>query len=445
MKQRKIMIHKGQIIFIFLGLIWCFICYGYLFNSGWWMNKGALSPMEFVGGIGGLCLPLIVLFLISAYFDRNEYLEKQSRQMRSYLEALLYPEEAGEVYTKDLTKALREQITEFRSVYSGVNQHTDKVRDNLQRWIEGLNKLVQTVDTQTVGTIQKMATHIQKLAEISHQSNQQAQETTTVLAGQADIVHSVSTEAKEDLAMLRQNLAQEVTNIQKLLATFDGVRHEMGEKIHQCDKVMQVMTENTLRLSEVLTGYEKIAAVSHELQTIQKQMEQSGDALEKRASHLKLILGQLHGDMSLVSQGLQAHTVALEKHLNMKGVQQKNFLDEASGIVQQLQEYSIDLAHLFTPKKEEELWQKYHQGDKTIFMRHISTELKKAQVQKVRHLFQQNIAFQTAVSRYMTTFEQMTVQAKANTGESPLLEILIGSDIGRLYMVLVQIIKGEIK
>ena len=94
--------------------------------------------------------------------------------MRAFLDELIYPTEEGATYTKELTEALRKQIIEFKEVYAGVNQHTDKVRDNLQRWIEGLTKLVQTVDTQTVATVQKMADHIQKLAQISHQSNQQA-------------------------------------------------------------------------------------------------------------------------------------------------------------------------------------------------------------------------------------------------------------------------------
>ncbi len=444
MKKQKIFFHKGQIIFIFLGLIWCFVCFQYLKNSGWWVQRAVLSPMEFVGGIGGLCLPLVLLFLISAYFDRNSYLEKQSRQMRAYLDELIYPTEEGAIYTKELTKALREQIIEFRSVYAGVNQHTDKVRDNLQRWIEGLNKLVQTVDRQTVEAVQKIATHIQKLAEITHQSNAQAHETTTVLAGQADIVHSVATEAKEELTDIRQSLNKEAESLKHILTCFESARQEIGQKMVQCEKMAEVMTQNTLRMGKTLEGYEEIKEVAKESQQIQKQMVLAGENLESRAMHLKNILGQMHGDMSLVAQGLQSHTLALEKHLDLKKSQQQDFLKQASMISKQLNNFSVDLARLFTPKNEEELWQAYQAGDKTVFMRHVQKELKQTQIQKVRRLFRENIAFQTAVESYMKTFEQMTLQASENAGESPLLEVLIGSDIGRLYMVLAQMIKGEV-
>ena len=445
MKKQKINIHKGQIIFIILGLIWCFVCYNYLINSGWWHHRVSLSPMEFVGGIGGLALPLVVLFLISAYFDRNEYLEKQARQMRSYLDELIYPTQEGEVYTKELTAALREQIKEFRAVYTGVNQHTDKVRENLQRWIEGLNKLVQTVDSQTVGAVQKIANHIQKLAEITHQSNQQARETTTILAGQADIVHSVAMDAKEELTSVRQNLNQEAKEIQNILTCFEKARQEIGTKMAQCSKMAEVMTENTLRMGKTMDGFDEMKKLTQEAQKVQKQVDQAGNTLEQRAGRLKLILGQMHGDILMVSQGLQAHTQSLEKNLEMKQLQNQDFLKQATSLIEQLQKYSIDLAHLFTPKNEEELWQKYHAGDKAIFMRHLGKELKKAQKQKVRQLFKDNMDFQVAVQQYMKTFEQMTLEASENAADSPLLEVLVGSDVGRLYMVLAQIIKGEEK
>ena len=42
----------------------------------------------------------------------------------------------------------------------------------------------------------------------------------------------------------------------------------------------------------------------------------------------------------------------------------------------------------------------------------------------------------------MQAFEQMTYEAKENSSGTPLLGVLIGSDVGRLYMVLAEVIKG---
>ena len=155
--MQKIFFRKGMIFFWIVALMWGAFVVNYLQISGWWQARGTLSPMEVVGGLGGLAMPLILLFLVASFFDRSERVEREARKVRSFMEELIYPSEEGAVYTQELTANLAKQIKEFRSVYTGVTEHTDKVKENLQRWIEGLNKLVKTVDTQTVSAVQKMA------------------------------------------------------------------------------------------------------------------------------------------------------------------------------------------------------------------------------------------------------------------------------------------------
>ena len=150
----------------------------------------------------------------------------------------------------------------------------------------------------------------------------------------------------------------------------------------------------------------------------------------------------MQGDMNLVAQSLNAHTESLEKHLNLKEKEKKDLLVEASAIVGQLQQFSVELAHLFSPKNEESLWKKYYAGDKAVFMRHLKEEIKATKAEKVRKLYRENVAFQSVVNHYMQAFEQMTYEAKETAPDNPLLGVLIGSDVGRLYMVLAEVIKG---
>ena len=116
---------------------------------------------------------------------------------------------------------------------------------------------------------------------------------------------------------------------------------------------------------------------------------------------------------------------------------------EASEITAKLQQFSISLAQLFSPKNEEELWHQYYAGDKAVFMRYLAQNIKKAKADKIRQLFKQDALFQSNVVNYMRTFEQMTHQATENASDNPLLAVLIGSEVGRLYMVLAEVLKGE--
>ena len=182
--------------------------------------------------------------------------------------------------------------------------------------------------------------------------------------------------------------------------------------------------------------------IGEQAQKTNKEVVLLSETLEKRTKSLRTVLNQMQGDMNLVAQGLNAHTKALENHLNLKEKQNQDLLVEASSIVGQLQQFSVELAHLFSPKNEEELWKRYYAGDKAVFMRHLRDEIKITKAEKIRKLYRENMAFQTTVNHYMQAFEQMTYEAKENSADTPLLGVLVGSDVGRLYMVLAEVIKG---
>ena len=440
--MKKILFKKGLLFFWCFTIGWGLFSLNYLMISGWWQNRGNLSPMEVVGGLGGLAMPLVILFLIASYYDRSERVEAEAKKIHSFMEELIYPSEDGAVYTKELTNELRNQIKEFRSVYTGVTEHTDKVRENLQRWIEGLNKLVKTVDTQTVNTVQKMADHIEKLAKITHQSNQQSEQTTTLLAGQADILKDITHKTNAIMATFSKELNAEIQEVQNLAHAMEVAREQISSSEEGSQRIVKTLSENTGRLEQTLSQYDSLREMEKQAAQTNKEIVLAGENVQIQVHALQNVLKQVQGDMTLVARGLNAHTEALEKHLNLKENQRHDLLVEASNIVTQLQQFSVELAHLFSPKNEEQLWKRYYAGDKAVFMRHSREEIRLAKAEKIRKLYRENIAFQGTVDHYMKAFEQMTYEAKENAPDSPLLGVLIGSDVGRLYMVLAQIIKG---
>ena len=440
--MKKLILKKGRIFFWIFAFGWGGFVLNYLAVSGWWQTRGTLSPMEVVGGIGGLAMPVLILFLVASYYDRSERVETEAKKMRIFMEELIYPDEEGAVYTKELTNELRNQIKEFRSVYTGVTEHTDKVRENLQRWIEGLNKLVKTVDTQTVGAVQKMADHIEKLAKITHQSNQQAEQTTTLLAGQADILKDITHKTNAIMAGFSKELNAEIQEVQNLAHAMEVARGQIMSSEGDSAKIVKALTENVGRLEQTLAQYGSLGEIEKQAEKTTKEVALTGEKVQLQTRALQSVLNQMQGDMTLIAQGLNAHTEALERHLNLRENQKHDLLIEASSIVTQLQQFSVELAHLFSPKNEELLWKRYYAGDKAVFMRHLREEIRMAKAEKVRKLYRENISFQSAVNHYMQAFEQMTHEAKESAPDSPLLGVLVGSDVGRLYMVLAQVIKG---
>ena len=99
------------------------------------------------------------------------------------------------------------------------------------------------------------------------------------------------------------------------------------------------------------------------------------------------------------------------------------------------------MAHIFTPRSEDMLWKKYYDGDQAVFMRHITKTIKSTQHKKMWQLYEENTDFRLAVTRYMAEFEGMTKKAQEGEDSKLLMSVLIGSDVGRLYMVLADMMK----
>ena len=115
-------------------------------------------------------------------------------------------------------------------------------------------------------------------------------------------------------------------------------------------------------------------------------------------------------------------------------------MKDARLILEHLSTFSIDIVHVFTPKAEEEQWKKYYAGDNAAFMRYLITALPKEKADGFKKLYQENSTLRVAVMRYMSEFDALAVKAKTNEKKDVLLPVLIGSDAGRLYMILKQVL-----
>jgi hypothetical protein len=61
----------------------------------------------------------------------------------------------------------------------------------------------------------------------------------------------------------------------------------------------------------------------------------------------------------------------------------------------------------------------------------------------MKELYQLNVHFKSAVDRYMAAFESMTQMMDKGDESKLLMSVLVGSDVGRLYMVLMNMLKGN--
>lgn len=481
---------KGAIIASVFSIIWFFFVVDYLLSSGWWASRGDLSPAEFVGGTCGLLLPIVLAGLVAAYFDRSALLSYESQTLQSYLNELVYPSEEGAVYTKTLTDALREQIKEFRTVFAAVQKQTNQVRGDLKQWIDDLSTIINHVDTQTINSVKEIAAHIHALTAATEQANTQAQQASTLFAEQANVLQQVTEQTLQVVGSLSQSLSMNASEMKEIQEAIQNANDKTQTAVERAQEITTLLESQSKRITGAIDVYETSATEQNarlfgNLEKVLSVFKAHGDMLEQevektanrvrvieatfaqnakglfevadeavtqmgdvgvlfdeKANRMQQTVGVIKEDMEKLSQTLvqNAKDLDIQTGGKLKRQASEDFLKEAKIILDRLQTFSVDMAKLFAPKVEEQLWQKYNNGDKAAFMRHITKELSSGQVKKIKELHKNNAEFKKAVAHYMSEFEGMTKAAKQNDADL-LMSILVGSDVGRLYMVLADIFR----
>lgn len=482
---------KGAVIASVFSFIWFVFIIDYLLSSGWWAGRGDLSPAEFVGGACGLFLPIVIAGLVAAYFDRSAQLTYEAQTLQSYLNELVYPTEEGAVYTKTLTDALRTQIKEFRSVFEQVQQQTNQVRDDLKGWIADLGTVINHVDTQTIESVKEIASHIHALTEATQLANEQAQQASTLFAEQASILQRVTGQTVEAVNTLSTSLGMNIEDIKNTTHAIETTNERTASALETAETVVSNLQSGSKKIEQAIENYEQSAKqqnarlfgnlekvlsvfkahgaildqevekTANRLRVVENafaenaktlysaaddavfHMNEVGVSFDTKAKKVQDTLTIIKSDMADLSHSLieQAKELDTRTGGKMQKKATEDFLHEGKIILDRLQSFSVDMARIFSPKAEETLWQRYNNGDKTAFMRHITRELSAAQIKKIKELLKTDAEFKLAVSRYMAEFEGMTKAAKAEGENNLMMSVLIGSDVGRLYMVLADITK----
>ena len=418
-KKKEKSVWIGHYVFIALSILWgIFALYGFA-TYGWLSRFSDMTPAEMVIQMGALLFPITVFYLLGNYIDRNQLASMEMASAKAYLEELVYPSDLGAKRVQELNSDLKQQIQLFRSSFSEVTKQTNLVRDNLNDWIEDLNKIIVHMDEQT----KNMANYVQQLGVAAATAEEQSVRAGHNLATQADILMKVTDETKNCLENTAKQLKTQT--------------EEIGQNVHAVAQAEKNIT-NTLDKSSKWIG-----SLSENTQKIEKAMKTTDVMQGFLADTDKVLLRfkEIGTTLDMRLKALKQHKTDNLPQLNEVPVtfSAKEFTERMQQILDKLQGLSVEMMSVFELKDEEELWNQYYAGDKAVFMRHIKGMLSQTKHQKILDAALLNPAFQKNVTTYMNTFEDLT----RGMENSPWLGVLVGSDPGRLYMVLATLFKGD--
>ena len=415
-KKKRQNLWKGRWIFYALSAVWvCMALYGCV-TYGWIGRFSDLTPAEFVIQISALFFPVGVFFLLGVYLDRNQMAAQEMQSIKSYLEELVYPSDLGAQHVQSLNSELKQQIQSFRSSFSDVSNQTNKVREDLNKWIESLNKIIEHMNKQT----QQMADYVVRLGVASKDAEEQTAEACHNLATQADILIQVTDETNSRLTEGSKVLQAQTEAIAQTVHAVSQAEKNIENSLDKSSTLVTTLGENARKIEKSMKATDTIRQYLNDTDAALMRVKELGTIMDMRLKNMKGQEKQLKS-----SEAIQVPVA-------------KQFTEQMQHIMEKLQGLSVEMMSVFQFKNEEELWDHYYAGDKAVFMRQIKTMLTTNKRQKILDMSVLSPEFQKNVEEYMTTFESL-IKGLEN---SPWLGVLVGSDPGRLYMVLATLFKG---
>ena len=112
------------------------------------------------------------------------------------------------------------------------------------------------------------------------------------------------------------------------------------------------------------------------------------------------------------------------------------FLENTAYVIEQLQSLAVDIARIFQPSVEDELWRRYHKGDQGVFLRHITKTISRQKFEAIQHKYQTDEKLRVYVMRYLKEYSALVKHARATDHAEVLTTTFSTSDMGKLYMLL---------
>ncbi len=396
--------------------------------------------------------------------------------------------------------AIGEQLEKLSTLITAIDTQGDATRSSLTKGLAELEHQLSDKRASISETEERLAELTEsgiRLLEIIQSGAKHSREDLPQAIGHALSTLSTVEERGEALSSMMFNTSEKAENLTEyLIATQGQIRETDGEVSALQSKLVEHSEEALAKLQGIRTGFANLSAESgeyaDETQTALREAlseletatnsafaaletgarEKLGDfaekiskeateqverslrnntaetvgKLEQAASHASGVgreaTAQLRDQLAKVNE----LTVNLEQRIDRA----RELAEEQVGndfarrmalITDSLNSNAIDIASALSSDVTDTAWDAYLKGDRGIFTRRAVRLLGSGEAKEIADLYQRDEAFKGNVSRYIHDFEAMLRSMLSTRDGNALGVTILGSDMGKLYVVLAQSIE----
>jgi uncharacterized phage infection (PIP) family protein YhgE len=357
--------------------------------------------------------------------DKQTAIEQTKTQMQQLTEAGIRVLEIIQSGTRTTREDLASSIITAHSELSAVEQRANEVNGLMLR----ASEQGQQLDSYLTKTREEVAATDTAIAELrailadgSEDALARLQGLRAGFARLAEETSTLATDSQDQLRMALGAIEQSIT------AAFDTLSQGAQEKVlATADK----LGSGAVEALERSLRNETAAAIGK---------------LEQAASHASGVgreaTTQLRDQLALVNEltGNLEQRIARAREQAREQVN-NDFARRMALITDSLNSAAIDISAALSTEVSDTAWEAYLKGDRGIFTRRAVRLITAGGAKQIAELYQRDDTFRADVSRYIHDFEAM-LRSMLSTRDGHVVTVtMLGSDMGKLYVVLAQAIQ----
>lgn len=228
--------------------------------------------------------------------------------------------------------------------------------------------------------------------------------------------------------------------------TQDELRMSITKLEEASKEVFETLDNGTREKVDALAGSLSERAVAELERAMRNNSEEAVGKLEQAAAHASGVGREATAQLRDQLAKLNELTVNLEQRIararELAEEQVNNdFARRMALITDSLNSSAIDLTSALAQEVSDTSWDAYLKGDRGIFTRRAVRLIDSGEAREIAELYQNDDEFKANVSRYIHDFEGMLRSVLSTRDGKALGVTVLGSNVGKLYVVLAQSIE----
>ncbi|MBR6010144.1 MAG: hypothetical protein IKP35_01840 [Alphaproteobacteria bacterium] len=315
-----------------------------------------------------------------------------------------------------LTNRFNGEIHEFSSsVVKEIKDVSGVANETLENTKNAATEFANSVKTMGVGVretlIEMNKAHVQ-------------------LSGQSENLIKMSTETTEQLKPLSELIEKYYVALPDLTA---GSR-DMSESLNQI--VNTLVDKINLMKTTINESLEKINSSSTQLSDVAGQSRQQ--MIDLMSDYAKAVdaMQSLNKQMMVARASAPMDAIKVAPSASYKPISTKDFMASTDKLFEKLYEQSVDLTRASGAQIPDIVWNKYNEGDNTIFAKWLVKMFNATDKKQIGNMLKSDKVFNSQATQFVHNFEKILSGAEQTNDADKVKAALLKTDLGIIYTVI---------